>query len=526
MDRETRAVTGPGTASVSATLPDLAVDDRRRGPGRRRRFARQFEDLLDRKRTAESLGAYPLFPRIDAHLGDGWVSIDGHRAVSLIANDYLGLSADPDVSAAAVKVVERLGTSRCSSPLVGGYTATHQELEAALCDFLQQAAAAVFASGYQANVGTISSLMGPGDLIVADLLDHASIVDGAKLSGAELRFFRHNDPVDLGRILEDVEPDRRVLVVVEGIYSADGDIGALREVCEVAHARDALVMVDEAHSLGVLGDRGAGAAEQFGLLGEVDLVMGTMSKSLGSIGGFVVGDTALIDAVRHDARALVFSASLSPPNAAAARAALAILRERPGLRERLWDNARTMLSGLDERGFDTLGSCTPVIPVLVGDPTRTLAFTAALREAGVLVCPAIPPMVHAHLSRIRMHVTAGHGAEALEHALATLDSVAAELGLRRKPIEAAREGAGPSALSVKATVRRLIAETAAIPPELIDDDASFDGELAMDSLTVVSLQVELERAFGVDCPVEELREMRRFDEVVSAIESKLERCAV
>jgi 8-amino-7-oxononanoate synthase len=407
-----------------------AARDARPAGVRREAFVEPFRDLLAQVEATRQAALYCLFPSIEEHLGDGWVTIGGRRAASLIANDYLGLGGDAGVRAAAAAAIERLGASRCASPLVGGHTPIHAALEDELSAFLEQQATVTFASGYQANVGMISALMRPGDLVVTDLYDHASILDGARLSGAEIRFFDHNDPVHLGRVLRKLD-GRRALVVVEGVYSADGDIVRLDEICSVAHGLGALVMVDEAHSLGVLGEGGRGAAERFGLLGEVDLIMGTMSKSLGSVGGFASGDRALIDAIRHGARALIFSAALPPANAAAALASLRALRERPELRTRLWENALWMRDELEARGFDTMGTETPVVPIHVGDPGAALAFATALRDAGVLVCPAIPPMVQASRSRVRMHVTAAHGRDALEHAVEAIAVAGAALGIGR-----------------------------------------------------------------------------------------------
>ena len=408
---------------------DTRTSERRREPGRQRAFLTPFDGLLRDIRAAHGADVYCLYPRIEQALESGRVSVGGRPAISLIANDYLGLGGDPRVHEAARAAISELGSSRCASPLVGGYTTVHRTLEERLASFLEQESAVVFASGYQANLGVISALMGQGDLIVSDLLNHASIVDGARLSGAELRFFQHNDPGHLERILDSVGTGRRALVIVEGIYSADGDVAPLPEICDVAHAQHALVMVDEAHSLGVLGDEGRGAAASYDLLDRVDLVAGTMSKSLGSVGGFVAGGSALTDVIRHNARSLIFSAALPPANAAAAAAALAIMREEPERRQRLWENTRVLLAGLEARGLDTMGSTTPVVPVLVGEPTATLALTSALMDAGVLVCPGVPPMVQAHRSRIRMHVTAAHDAAGITRALEAVEEATAALGL-------------------------------------------------------------------------------------------------
>jgi 8-amino-7-oxononanoate synthase len=401
----------------------------RRGVPRRRAFLTPFDDLLQQIRAAHGAAIYSLYPQIEETIAPGWVAMEGRRTVSLIANDYLGLSMDPRVTDAARDAIGRLGSSRCASPLAGGYTDIHRSLEQELAEFLEQDACAVFPTGYQANVGVISALMRPGDLVVSDLLNHASIIDGARLAGSQLRYFQHNDARHLDRILDAADAGQRALVVVEGIYSADGDIAPLADLCEVAQAHEAILMVDEAHSFGVLDHEGRGAAGDQGMLGEVDLIVGTMSKSLGSVGGFAAASGAVIDVIRHNARSLIFSAALPPAQAEAARTALSILRTEHERRDRLWENARMLLDALEERGFDTLGSVTPVVPMLVGDPGLTLALTTELKKAGVLVCPAIPPMVQAHRSRIRMHVTAAHDAESIAHAIAAIDETTAKLGI-------------------------------------------------------------------------------------------------
>jgi 7-keto-8-aminopelargonate synthetase-like enzyme len=291
-----------------------AKNGRPSGTARRRAradFLAPHGPLLQQLEATRQQDMYPFF------VAERTAGPDG-RTVVLVANDYLGLSADVRVREAARDAITRLGTSRCASPLAGGQTTLHRELESRLADFLHQEAAALFPSGYQANVGVISALMRPDDLILTDLFNHASIVDGARLSGAQVRHFQHNSATHIERILAQEAQGRRVLVVVEGVYSADGDLGDLPDICAAAHAHGALVMVDEAHSLGVLGDTGAGAAEHFGLLKEIDLIVGTMSKSLASVGGFVAADRNLVDAVAHSARALIFSAALPPAGAAAA----------------------------------------------------------------------------------------------------------------------------------------------------------------------------------------------------------------
>jgi 8-amino-7-oxononanoate synthase len=389
-------------------------------------FLQPFESLLEQINASRDEDLYPFFSSADPS------GCCVENPVVLVANDYLGLAGDERVRQAAQAAIAELGTSRCASPLAGGHTALHREFEANLASFLKQEAVAVFASGYQANVGVISALMRREDLILTDLFNHASIVDGARLSGADVRYFQHNSPTHLERILSQEAEGRRVLVIVEGIYSADGDIVRLPELCEVAHRHGALVMIDEAHSLGVLGKNGGGAAEHFDLLEDVDLIVGTMSKTLASVGGFVAADRNLVDAIGHSARALIFSAALPPAGVAAALKSLEILQAEPQRREKLWQNAQLLLDGLSQRGFDTMRSETPVIPIRIGDPMKTIEFAARLRRRGILVCPAIPPMVQSHLSRIRAHVTAGHDPRALEAALPVIEETARSLDLLGK----------------------------------------------------------------------------------------------
>ncbi len=395
-----------------------------------RAFLEPFEDLLGQVEMARAAEIYALYPQLrsGAEIGSGQSPVP---QIVLVANDYLGLSYDPRVREAGQRAIAEFGTSRCASPLAGGSTRLHTNLEDRLKSFLKQESVALFASGYQANVGVISALMQPGDLILTDLFNHASIVDGARLSGADIRVFQHNRHTHLESLLKRDRQSRRVLVIVEGVYSADGDIVKLPEIVEVTHRYGALVMIDEAHSFGVLGKGGRGGAEHFDMLHSVDVIMGTMSKSLASVGGFVVGNKAVIDVVRHNARSLIFSAAPPPASVAAADQALQIIESEPERRARLWDNAHFFINGLEARGFELLGSETPVIPLLVGDQVRTMELTVRLREKGVFVCPAIPPMVQAHRSRVRAHVTAAHDRESLTYALDVIDEVGGAFGLKR-----------------------------------------------------------------------------------------------
>lgn len=415
------------TLDTMSEIPERPEDGRTRTRNQRQgRFLDPLQPLLAQAAAARGVNlVFPCFERVEG--GCGW--LNGKRHIVLEWCDYLGLADDPRVKEAAGAAYERFGTSRCASPLAGGYTELHRALEEALARFLRQDAAAVFASGYQANVGIITALVRSGDLVVCDLLSHASIVDGARLSGAEVRFFKHNTPSHLEAILERTECGRRVLVVVEGIYSMDGDIARLPDICAVAHQHGALVMIDEAHSFGVLGAGGRGAVEHFDMFDDVDVIMGGLSKALGSVGGFVAGSEDIIEAIRHSARALIFSVAPTPPAVAAALRALAILAaepERPARLRRLTDSFRTKVAAC---GFDTMRSESPVVPIRIGSPLRTADFTLRLRERGVLVCPVVPPVVQSNLSRVRAHVTLAHSEALVDEAVAAFKEVGDALGL-------------------------------------------------------------------------------------------------
>lgn len=384
---------------------------------RRERFAQRFASLCAEISEARDRETYPFYPV----LREGEVNFSG--------NNYLGLSRDPRVIAAAQNAIAEHGTSSCASPLVGGSTDLHVGLQADLADFLGTQQVQLVHSGYQTNLSVIAGLLQPDGLrqpegiLVCDQLIHASVIDGGWQARAEIRLFRHNSPDHLQSVLAAQPAGRPILVAVEGVYSADGDLGRIAEICDVAHRHDALVLVDEAHSVGVIGPDGRGVAHHAGVAGEVDLLVGTLSKSLGSTGGFIAGDEALIEIIRHRARALIFSVAPSPASVGAARCALQILRSEPQHRKRLWANTHAMRHGLRAYGFDTMDSQSPVIPVLIGDPRRARALATALQHAGIHATAGVPPMVAPNRSRLRIHVTAAHSLDQINHAIRTLHAI-------------------------------------------------------------------------------------------------------
>jgi 8-amino-7-oxononanoate synthase len=348
------------------------------------------------------------------------------------SNNYLGLTTHPKVKAAAMKALEQFGTSCTGSRFLNGTLEFHLELDRRLARFVGKEAAIVFSTGYQTNVGTISALVQRNDFAIIDKDDHASIVDGCFLargmSQSDMRRFSHNDPDSLDSVLSKLPDDAGKLVVVDGVYSMGGDIAPLPRLVEICKKYGARIMVDDAHSLGVLGN-GRGTAAHFGLTDEVDLIMGTFSKSLASIGGFIAGDEQTIHYIQHLARSFAFSASLPAANAAAALAALDIIESEPEHVERLWDNAEYMRAGLHRLGYDTGTSNTPVIPLIIRDEYRTVLAWHALIEEGVYTNPVVSPGVPPTSSLLRTSYMASHTKEHLDRALRALEVVGHNLDL-------------------------------------------------------------------------------------------------
>lgn len=386
--------------------------------------ARQFT----RPQEVKALGLYPYFLPLEDTEGTE-VVIYGKRVVMIGSNNYLGLTTHPKVREAALEAIRRYGTSCTGSRFLNGTMKLHMEAEERLAAFVGKEAAVMFSTGMQANLGAVSSLIGKDDVAIIDKDDHASIVDGVRLGFGEMRRFVHNDMDSLERQLKAVPDKSGVLVVVDGVYSMGGDIAPLPQIAEMCQKYGARLYCDDAHSLGVLGPQGRGTAAHFGLTDKVDLIMGTFSKSFASLGGFVAGDADVMQWVQHMARSNIFSASIPPSQVAAAMAALEIMECEPERLERLWAITKKMREGYQSMGFNTGPSETPVIPIMIGDDTKTFAAWKTLFEAGIYTNAVIPPGVPPNKSLLRTSYMATHTDEQLDFVLDTFYKVGKALEL-------------------------------------------------------------------------------------------------
>ena len=383
---------------------------------------------FDQVEQAKAMGYYPYFKPV-ASAEETEVSIDGRPVLMLGSNNYLGLTTHPKVKEAAQAAIERFGSSSCGSRFLNGTLEIHLQLEERLARFLNKEAALVFSTGFQTNLGTISSLVGKGEFIISDKWNHASIIDGARLSYGTMKRFRHNDPEDLERVLQSCPDDVGRLIVVDGLFSMEGDLAPLPEITELAKTYGARVLVDDAHAVGVMGPNGRGTPEHFGVEDDVDLVMGTFSKSFASLGGVIAGDAYVINYIQHNARSMIFSASMPPAAVASVLASLEIMENEPERRIQLWENTCKMMDGLQELGFDTGKSETPVIPIVVGDMFKALGMWRSLLDHGVYVNVVIPPAVPPGREMLRTSYMATHTEEQLDRALEIFETVAKEYGL-------------------------------------------------------------------------------------------------
>jgi glycine C-acetyltransferase len=356
---------------------------------------------------------------------------DGRDVINLASNNYLGLSNHPRMNAAAARAASELGAGSGAVRTIAGTMTLHRELERRFAAFKHAEDAVMFQSGFTANAGTVAAILDKQDVIVSDRLNHASIIDGARLSRAEIKVFDHKDADHADRLLQESRaPDRRQLLITDGVFSMDGDIAPLPALVEVAERHGAIMMVDDAHASGVLGAEGAGTVDHFGLHGRVDVQVGTLSKAIGVLGGFIAGPRQLIEWLQNRGRPFLFSTSAPPSAVAACIEALDIIRDEPERLERLWSNTDSFKRGLHELGFDTGASETPITPVITGDEEATQAFARRLFEEGVF-CPAIVfPTVGRGLARVRTIVTADHTEDDLAQALEVFGRVGSELGLR------------------------------------------------------------------------------------------------
>lgn len=380
-----------------------------------------------RAREVQAAGLYPYFKPI-SEAEDTVVLIEGHKKVMMGSNNYLGLTHHPKVLEAAKRALERYGSGCTGSRFLNGTLDLHELLEARLAEFFGKEAALVFSTGYQANLGLISALVGRGDVVLIDKLDHASIVDGAKMSFGETERFNHRNYEQLERRLRR-HNGRGVLIIVDGVYSMEGDIADVPVLLDLAQKYGAGLAVDDAHAVGVLGPKGDGTAAHFGLADQVDIIVGTFSKSLASIGGFVAGGDTVIHYLKHHSRPLIFTAALPPSNTAGVLAALDVMHDEPERRERLWHNTRRLQEGFRSLGFDIGETKTPIIPVLIGKLENTFLFWRRLFDAGVFTNPVVPPAVPAEECRLRASLMATHTDDQIDFALETFGRLGKEMGV-------------------------------------------------------------------------------------------------
>ncbi len=366
--------------------------------------------------TARALGYYPYYPKIE-NSDATEVTIDGKQKIMLGSNNYLGLTNHPKVIEAGIAALKKYGSGLTGSRLLNGNIILHDQLEEKLADFVEMENALVFSTGMGANVGTIVSVCGPDDMVFSDEYNHASIVDGIRFSRAQKQIFKHNDMKDLEEKLKNTDKKYPRFIVVDGIFSMEGDIAKLEEIVALSKKYPSRLMVDDAHSLGVLGPKGNGTAAHFGVTKDVDLIMGTFSKSLGCVGGFIAGENKVIEYIKHHSRSMIFTASLPPSNVASVMAALEIIQSEPERREQLWKNTEFMREGFKSMGYDTGESTTPVIPVLIGKDAKTFQVWKDLMDAGVYTNPVVSPATPPGRGLLRTSYMATHTREQLEFCL-------------------------------------------------------------------------------------------------------------
>ena len=385
-------------------------------------------DFRDADAVKEA-GLYSYFRTISS-AQDPVVRMDGHEVVMLGSNNYLGLTNHPEVKRAAQEAIEKYGTGCAGSRFLNGTLDIHIRLEEKLAAFMKKPAALTFSTGFQVNLGVISCLVERGDVVYLDKLDHACIIDGARLGFGAVVKFNHNDAEDLERRLAVRDPKKGALIVVDGVFSMEGDIVNLPAIVALAQKYSCRVMVDDAHGIGVLGAHGRGTAEHFGVEDKVDLIMGTFSKSLASVGGFIAGDERVVtNWIKHRARSMIFSAAAPPASVASVLKAIEIIEREPERRARLWENTRFMGDSLRALGFDTGDSQTPVIPVVVGEDRIAFVMAKRLQQEGVFVNPIVSPGVPPGRAMLRTSFMATHTREHLTRALEAFAKVGREVGV-------------------------------------------------------------------------------------------------
>jgi 8-amino-7-oxononanoate synthase len=380
---------------------------------------------------AHELGIYPYFTPIES-VQDHVVTIASKQYIMIGSNGYLGLAADPRLKQAAIDAVKKYGSTCSGSRFLNGTLDIHVQLEKDLAAFFEKDGAIIFSTGFQTNLGIISALGGKDDILIIDRQDHASIIDGCRLSFSDIKKYRHNDMEDLERILSSLPDNRGKLIIVDGVFSMEGDLANLPEIVRLKNKYNCRLLVDDAHGVGVHGEKGRGTCEHFGLLNDVEVIMGTFSKAFASLGGFVVADKDVTTHIKHRARALIFSASMVPSSVASAQQALKIIKSEPERRTRLWNITEKMLNGFREIGFDIGESESPVIPVIIGKDEDCFAFWKMLMASGVFANPVISPATPPGRALIRTSYMATHTDEDIETVLTVFRGCAEEFGLAKK----------------------------------------------------------------------------------------------
>lgn len=377
----------------------------------------------------KSLGIYPYYRPISSGQDPIVTMADGTKVLMFGSNSYLGLSDDPRLKEAAIKAIEKYGTSCSGSRFLNGTLDIHEELEAKLAKFVGKDEAVTYSTGFQVNLGVVSALGTRGGYIFLDALDHACIIDGSRLGFSEVRKFPHNDMAVLERKLFLTPKNAMKLIVVDGVFSMEGDLAPLPEIVKLAQKYNASIMVDDAHSLGVFGKNGSGTASHFGLTDETDLIMGTFSKSFGSLGGFIAGDKVVLNYLKHNSRSLIFSASMTPAAVAAASTALDIMISEPERREHLWEVTKYAQAAFKANGFDTGHTQSPIIPLFVRDTYKAMTIVTKAYEQGVFITPVIAPAVPESDVLIRFALMATHTKDQVDEAVEKLTKIFKELGI-------------------------------------------------------------------------------------------------
>ncbi len=378
-------------------------------------------------RDAIERGVYPYFIPLNENEGTE-VVFQGHRLIMCGSNNYLGLTTHPKVREAAIEATKRYGTSCTGSRFLNGTLAMHEQLEGELAAWVGKDATLVFSTGMQTNLGTVSALVGRDDVVILDKEDHASIVDGARLGYGKIERYRHNDLDHLEKVLKSIPETAGALLVVDGLYSMEGDLAPVPELAKLAKKYGVRFMVDDAHGMGVLG-KGHGTVAHFNATEDVDLIMSTFSKSFASLGGFIAGDALTVDYIKHNARSLIFSASIPPANTAAALAALHVMQDEPERCQRVLDVAEYMRKGYKSLGFDIGKSETPVVPIIIGDDELTFKFWKLLFDSGVFVNPVVSPAVSQGHQLLRTSYMATHTDAQMDEVLSVFERVGKEIGI-------------------------------------------------------------------------------------------------